>query len=174
MFIIGRQILIRGRRSPHNCSYSAGSRALWRASASSEAVVATTPASIRGAMRRETSAICILAAALVSIRYRAVCALSGRDIPIGQPAGGVQRAHPGTPGRVARLPVRVGGHHCAGVDRGRRLTLIVKGATGIRFGTEQSLLSQHREPVVARHAQDEAEPTFTAEASRRSVSYRAG
>lgn len=42
----------------------------------------------------------------------------------------------------------------------------------VRYRAER--LSQHRKPVVARHAQDEAEPTFTAGASRRSVSYRAG
>ena len=54
------------------------------------------------------------------------------------------------------------------------LTLIGKDATGIRFGTEQSAYLSIAKPVVVRLAHDEAEPTFTAAASRRSVSYRAG
>jgi MFS transporter, SHS family, lactate transporter len=53
------------------------------------------------------------------------------------------------------------------------LTLIGKDATGIRFGTEQSAYRSIGSRCV-RRAQDEAEPTFTAGASRRSVSYRAG
>ncbi len=45
--------------------------------------------------------------------------LPRRYLPAWESAGGVQPAHSGTPGRVARLSVRAGGDDCARVDRRR-------------------------------------------------------
>ena len=81
---------------------------------------------------------CILAAALVSIKYRVVSAESGRDIPIGQPAGGVQRAHRGRLAESHGYPFALVATIVPVLIAVAVLTLIGKDATGIRFGTEQS------------------------------------